>query len=270
MKFTAAVALLGFGLNVAGQLATVEGVITAIQNKVDTFDSAAKSYTGGAPTALQSASDDVISTTNSGVTTVNGSADLDETDALGLTEPVQTLTTHITTAINDLIAKKAQIVAACAGAATLTDLNNQKTAASALATAITSKVPTSLQPIASQLSAGITAAIQKGIDAFTGTTCSSSSSGSGTGTATSSASGSASGSATGTATVTSVGSASGTATGTTIVVAPTTSGAATGTGSSPGGTTTGTSPPLFTNAAVVNNFNAPVGIVAALAALLAF
>jgi len=276
MKVTSAIVLstLGFSLNAAAQLSVIEGVITTIEGKVSSLDTTVKAYNGGSDvSALQSASDGIVSATNSGVSTVKGSADLSETDALGLTSPVQTLTTDIQTSVNDLISKKPQLEAACQGAKVLADLQQQKTAAAALSAAITSKVPTALQSIASQLSAGITEAIQKGIDAFQGspTSCGSSTSSAPASSSTSSAS--ASGTSSAPASTLSTASSSGVAPSSTGV-APSSSGTPTpsssGSGSPTGSSTSTPTSPLFTGAASMNGFSAPAGLVAALAAILAF
>jgi hypothetical protein len=271
MKFTASIILSAVGLALATptievrgptlterDLGTFTSVIASIDSAVKSFDSAVQAYSGGAATSVLSAGNGVTSTTNSGITAINSQPDLNESDALQLTAPVQGLTTDIQTAINDLIAKKTQIVAAGAGGQVELALQAQYTAAGNLANAISSKVPSSLAPIASQLASGITAAIQKGITAFQGTGSSSSSASSASSTA-SQSSGSSSASAT--ATVTSSVAVSSKPAATSSVSVP------------KGSNTTSTgkpSPPLFTNGAASNNIGGPVGLIAALAAVLAF
>jgi hypothetical protein len=262
-------------------LATVTGVISAIQAKVKALDSAINSYNGGDVSAVQSASDSVVSAINSGVATVKGSGDLSQNDALQLPGPVQELTKDVQSAVNDIISKKDKIVAACQGAQTLKDLQQQKTASGALADAITSKVPSSLQGIASQLSSGITAAIQKGIDSYqnaggcsssSSSSASSASSATGTGAATSATSAT---SATITTTATSPGSAAGSSSASSaritssskVVSSTPTSGSGSGSG---GSTTTGSTGPLSTGAASAISVSSSVGIIAALAVLFAF
>lgn len=269
---------LGLALNVAGQVSVIQGVVTSIEGKITTLDSAVKAYTSGSDiSAIQSGSDGLISATNAGVTTVKGSAPLSQSDALGLIQPVQTLISDITTAINDLIAKKAPLQAACQGSNVLTDLNNQKAAAGALANAITAKVPTALQSTAAQLSAGVTNAIQKGIDAFQGSTCTSTSTGpsstssgsSGSSTAPSSSSPAGSSAP---ATSTPAGSSKPGSSSTAKVSPPASSSGAApgGSSSAPGApSASATPPPTFTGAATINGPNAAVGAVAAIAAVLA-
>jgi hypothetical protein len=130
------------------------------------LDAVEKAYTGGDTTALQNASDAVVSATNAGTDTANASADLSDTDALQLVSPIQSLTTDVQDAVNDIIAIKSEIAAAGAQSQTLSDLIAQNTSAIALANAITAKVPAELQRTAASLAAGITNAIQQGIDAY--------------------------------------------------------------------------------------------------------
>ncbi|CRG91626.1 hypothetical protein PISL3812_08676 [Talaromyces islandicus] len=261
---------------------TFQSVLSGIQDVVGTFDTDVKAYSGGDTSKLISDSDDIISTTNKGVSTLSSQPTLSETDALGLTSPVQDLTKKIQTAINDLIDKKSQLVAAGGGATVESGLQDQYDAAKKLSSTITSKVPSELSGIAASLAAGITDAIQKGIDAFKGTGGSTTTGGN-TATATATATGSAT-TAPGTTTAPAPGStATGTATapggasGTQSVPAstgsgsaiPTNPGAATSSGLVPGSSATGSStPPLFTNAATVNKVNA-AGVLAGVAALLA-
>ncbi|TID20718.1 cell wall protein [Venturia nashicola] len=88
------------------------------------------------------------------------------TDALTLQQSAQTLTATASTAVTNLIAKKAIIQQAGASAATLQSLMQQKTAADALAKAVVAKVPANVQSIAQQQTAAIGTSLDKGIAAF--------------------------------------------------------------------------------------------------------
>jgi len=165
MKFST-IPVVAFAMGAAAQLATIQGVITTISNSVGTLDTSAKGYSGGSTSDLLSQSQSLLSAVTSGTTTVKGSADLSQNDALSLTSPVQALQTSIQTLISDLNAKKCQLVAAGGASQVLSNLQQQKTASQALADAITSKVPQALQSIASQLSSGIATALQTGITDF--------------------------------------------------------------------------------------------------------
>lgn len=294
MKFTTSIVALGLAAQALATPTLVErkptavkrdigaftSVIAGIQDVVSTFDTDVKAYSGGDTSKLLSDSSSIISTTNKGVTTLSGQDTLSETDALGLTSPVQDLTKEIQTAINDLIDKKSQLVAAGEGATVESSLQDQYNAAKKLADTITSKVPSELSGIAASLSAGITDAIQKGIDAFKGTGGSTTTGGNTATTAPASATTAPAGTttapapgSTATGTATAPGGASGTqsvpaSTGSGSAV-PTSPGTATSSGLVPGSSGTGTStPPLFTNAASLNKINT-AGALAAVAALFA-
>lgn len=145
---------------------TITGVIADITSKVQSLDGAIKAYNGGNVDKIQAASDDIVATTEDAITTVKGEAVLEDTDALQLTVPIQSLISDISDAIDALISKKEQVAAAGAGPQTYKSLQAQKTAAEALATALTSKVSDSIKSIAATLAKGISDAIQKGISAY--------------------------------------------------------------------------------------------------------
>ncbi|KKK18224.1 hypothetical protein P175DRAFT_0533328 [Aspergillus ochraceoroseus IBT 24754] len=273
MKFTALFALglasaaLATPTKVAREPSLIErdssptSVLAAISAKVSDLASAVSAYSGGDPSAVQSASDAVITVTNSGVATIKSGADLTNADALALTSPVQDLTTQIKGVVSDLIDKKSKFEAACAAGQVLTSLNDQYTAASNLAKVLSAKVPSALSSIAEELSSGITAGIQKGIDAYKGA----SDSGCSTSTSTASASGTAT---TESETATSTtGSATTTATTSSSPVIPTGSSSASGS-SNPTSTPTGSSTSSaasssFTGAANKERFSYAAGALAA-------
>ncbi|BDD61227.1 hypothetical protein MPDQ_004718 [Monascus purpureus] len=147
-------------------VAAVTSVLSAVQGKVQSLDTAIKGWNGGAIDSVLSASDDVVSTINDGVNTIKGSGELSTSDALSLPGPVNDLTDVVKTTIDDLNAKKDQVEKACAVPATQDALKKQYDAAKDLSDTIVSKVPESLASIAQNLAAGITDAIQKGINAY--------------------------------------------------------------------------------------------------------
>ncbi|KAF4260254.1 hypothetical protein KXV31_007530 [Aspergillus fumigatus] len=182
MRFSALTSLLAWGA-FAGVLATptkvswapslverdfaaVTSVVAAISSKVDTLDANIKAYTGGDTSAIVDASADLISTINDGTSTVAAQPALSQVDALNLVNPILALTNKVKTTIDDLISKKSLIVEAGAGPTTYSQLLDQYTASSNLATTLSGKVPEALKQVAEELSSGITSAIQKGIDAY--------------------------------------------------------------------------------------------------------
>ncbi|KAL4912767.1 hydrophobic surface binding protein A-domain-containing protein [Aspergillus aurantiobrunneus] len=141
-------------------------IIDTISEQVSALDSAVSSYNGGDPSSVQDASDTLVETINSAVEQVNSGPDLSNSDALALTGPVQDLTDQVDGVITQLIDKQDQFVEAGAGGQVRDSLNQQYEAASSLAEALSSKVPEALSDIAAELSAGITNAIQRGVDAY--------------------------------------------------------------------------------------------------------
>ena len=173
MKFSTPLFALGFALSVTASplevrdIATFKTVIAGIQTDTDALDTAIKAFTSDGA-AVQAGSDKLVGTINAGVTTINAQPVLSDLDALGLTTPVNTLNDHVTTVVDDSIAKKDAFVAACLGPNVLADLEAQLAGSKALATAVTAKVSDLLKPTAAQLAGKISANIQRGVDAFTG------------------------------------------------------------------------------------------------------
>ncbi|KAL4799302.1 hydrophobic surface binding protein A-domain-containing protein [Aspergillus venezuelensis] len=141
-------------------------IIDTISSQVSNLDSAVDSYSGGDPSSVQDASDTLVSTINSAVEQVNSGDELTNSDAIALTGPVQDLTEQVDAVITKIIDKQDQFVEAGAGGQVKEALNQQYEAASNLADALSSKVPEALSDIAADLSAGITNAIQRGVDAY--------------------------------------------------------------------------------------------------------
>ncbi|PKY05707.1 cell wall manno protein MnpA [Aspergillus campestris IBT 28561] len=144
----------------------VQSLIKDISAKTEALDSAISSYNGGDASKVQSASEELISVTTKGTETVKAGDDLTSSDALGLTSPIQDLTDKIETAVDNLISKKSKFEAAGAAGEIKAALSEQFDAAKGLAEALSAKVPEALSDIADELSAGITKALQKGVDAY--------------------------------------------------------------------------------------------------------
>lgn len=183
MKFTTSVIALGLtaqalaspslverrSTKVQRNAAPFESVISAVDSAVKQFDTQVKSYNGGDVSTLLSDSKNIITVTDGGVSSLQSQGQLTDSDALALTTPVQGLSADVKQSIDDLVAKKSQLVAAGAGGTVESGLQAQLVAANSLATLISNKVPSSLSAVAGDLSSGISSAIQSGIDAFKGT-----------------------------------------------------------------------------------------------------
>jgi hypothetical protein len=195
MKFAiAALALSGaaYGSSILErQVQTIVGVVNEIEKKTTALDTAVKGFSGDVA-GLTSASDDLASTVNKGVTTVNGASSITLTDSVQIQGQVSNLQTAVESVVNDLISKKDALVSAGQGGTVEKQLTDQLTGAKALQAAISSKVPPEVQSLAQQLSAGINTSLEKGIAAFKGT--GGSGAGSSTGSSSSGGSSSSSGS----------------------------------------------------------------------------
>ncbi|KAH8698785.1 hydrophobic surface binding protein A-domain-containing protein [Talaromyces proteolyticus] len=160
--------------NAKRDLASIQGVLTDIGTQVTSLDTSITASNPD-PSAIVAGSTKLVSTINSGVTTVQASAVLSDADALGLVGPVQTLSGNVNHTITDLISIKSKVVSLGYGCTTLSQLQDQLKASNSLSDAIVSKVPAELQSIAKSLAAGISSAIQNGVNSYSDTCTSSSS-----------------------------------------------------------------------------------------------
>jgi phage-related protein len=168
MKYFGAIPLFALAVSatqVKRDLATIQNVLQTLSGDITALDTAVNGFSGDA-TTLQSASDKVIADLNSGATTIQGTSDLSQSDAIGVATYVQGLASGVTTAVNDLISKQSTFQGAGQCGTVLKGLQGQLSGTQAMSTALTSKTPQSLQSVAQQLSAGILADIQRGIDAY--------------------------------------------------------------------------------------------------------
>ncbi|KAL2818660.1 hydrophobic surface binding protein A-domain-containing protein [Aspergillus granulosus] len=143
-------------------------IIASIAEQVTSLGSAIDGYSGGDTSSIKDASDTLVESINTAVTTVNNGPDLSNSDALALTGPVQDLIDQVEGVISTLNGKSDLVVEAGEVSTVQESLQAQYDAASALAEALSSKVPAALEEIAAELSAGITNAIQVGIDHYAG------------------------------------------------------------------------------------------------------
>jgi len=166
MKFQQVLSLLALTSTVYSQGGPiVVGVVGDIDQATKEFDSAVNSFSGDSK-ALLAAQAKVKGIVDSGVAKVKAAPELTIAEAAGLTSQTTTLQTDVEAVVNDLISKKSALIAAGQGATVENGLKDQLAGAQALAAAITSKVPETLKSTATQLSAGIANALQKGVTAF--------------------------------------------------------------------------------------------------------
>ncbi|KAL2825829.1 hydrophobic surface binding protein A-domain-containing protein [Aspergillus cavernicola] len=175
MKFytaISAISLLAPGVlaspaHVHRDIATIQGVLSDINSQVNALETAITASPLD-PESVLSQSDTLVQTITDGVATVNAQPALNQIDALGLVTPTQALADDTDATVQSLIGAQQAIVDLGFGCSTLESLEAQFDAATALATAIVSKVPAALADISQELADTIAAAIQAGIDAYQG------------------------------------------------------------------------------------------------------
>lgn len=162
MRFTT----LAFATGAIAQITVLTPVVDKIVADIGTLNTAIQGYTGGDGADVLAAGKKLLDDIKSGVTTAKGSSDLTQTDAVQLSAPFTSLQSATEGVIKGLASKKCNFVSSGKAAEVLSNLQDQMTTSKALAEAITSKVPTALQSVASSLSGGIATALQGGVDSF--------------------------------------------------------------------------------------------------------
>ncbi|KAK2745076.1 hypothetical protein CKAH01_18293 [Colletotrichum kahawae] len=151
------------------QLATIQGAVTSVQQSLLKLDTAVKAANDASTVAaVQTAATDVQSALTKAQTDIKGAQALQLQEALGLQQLATDLTSTATTTVDDLIAKKATFDQLGISQVVAQQLTAQKQASAGLGQAIVSKVPAIGQGIAQQSIDQITAAIDKGIQAYGG------------------------------------------------------------------------------------------------------
>ncbi|KAF2673839.1 hypothetical protein BT63DRAFT_437439 [Microthyrium microscopicum] len=150
--------------------AIITGEMTSIGAALDTLDTAITGLTdANAATAakdLVSKSEAVAKAITAATGKIGSAAEVPLTDAISISTAANTLTSKTDKTITDLIEKKAIIAKVNEVATVKTQLNNQKTAADALAKAIVSKLPAAAKSIGESQAGKISASIAKGVAAF--------------------------------------------------------------------------------------------------------
>lgn len=134
----------------------VEGVIAAVQSKIDGLTSAAQSFSGSIQPVLD-ASNALIDSITAGTTTVQGSSNLSVSEALAIVAPVKELRTHAQTLDDEVKGKISTIESVKGCGLTRTQLGKISDDAHALIDAIVAKVPAAVQGVAKDQASKITA-----------------------------------------------------------------------------------------------------------------
>ncbi|KAL1959197.1 hypothetical protein VTO42DRAFT_2702 [Malbranchea cinnamomea] len=175
MKFGATVVTLGLAIGasfaepipkVKRALQDYVDVITGINDQVNLVGTLFSAYTGGDASAIVQAGEDLVALINQGTSDVNGFDPLSVADGLSLVQPILDLTDDVNATIDIVISKEAVVDANNYHDTVVQNLQDQKAASDGLAAAITAKTPAELADLAAELAAGVSAAIQRGIDAY--------------------------------------------------------------------------------------------------------
>ncbi|KAL1960855.1 hypothetical protein VTO42DRAFT_5838 [Malbranchea cinnamomea] len=174
MKLSTCLMTLGLTLGVTAKPATFArrgiddflGIISGINDAVDGLTSLIEGYTGGPGTEVIEASNELVAQIRQGVEIANAQPELTTTEGFRLTQPVLDLTKDVENVIGLLIEKKELSIENGIASTVKQNLNDQYDAATALAEAISAKMPAALQDLAKQLADGVSNAIKKGVDAY--------------------------------------------------------------------------------------------------------
>ncbi|KAF2752797.1 hypothetical protein EJ05DRAFT_505676 [Pseudovirgaria hyperparasitica] len=160
---------------VLAAISSISSATTALNNGITSFSGAGDAQTSyqsvqnsGDADSLEAASKAVIDAINTGNTNVGPIGQLELTDALQLQDPTKALGELVTQTVNNAISKKDAFTSAGVAGTVLEQLQQQQSAANTFSTTVVGKVPEAAQSIAQGLVQPITDALQKGVDAFQG------------------------------------------------------------------------------------------------------
>ncbi|KAF4786035.1 hypothetical protein HER10_EVM0012768 [Colletotrichum scovillei] len=150
------------------QLSVIQGAVTSVQGALTKLNTAVQGVGNDVASAqpILAASTEVQNTLSKAATDIQGAQPLQLQEALGLQQTATDLTSSATTLIDTLVSKKPNFDQIGVSSVVLQNLQQQKTASASLGTAIVSKVPAIGQGIAQQSIDQITAALDKGIQAY--------------------------------------------------------------------------------------------------------
>ncbi|KAL3462819.1 hydrophobic surface binding protein A-domain-containing protein [Aspergillus heterothallicus] len=149
-------------------LADYTAVFDGISTQVAAVADSVSAYVAGSSPAdaVQTASDQLVTTITDGAAAIPGFDALANADALALVTPIQDLTADVSSLVDAVVGAKSNFDADGRSADVLSSLQDQQGAAEALRDAITPKVPDALQDTAAELANGIVSEIQRGVDAY--------------------------------------------------------------------------------------------------------
>lgn len=152
-------------------LATFEAVLDSVDTGINNLDTAVNAYTGGPGTNVINVSNQLITTINTGKTTIDGQPQLTLSEALALQGPVEALTDSATTLVDDLTTKRPLFISnnLCNTARGLVGRIN--TSSNALINSVVAKVPSGAQGIAERLVRDLRAQLTRATTNFNAANC---------------------------------------------------------------------------------------------------
>ncbi|KYK54408.1 hypothetical protein DCS_06366 [Drechmeria coniospora] len=152
-------------------VSTVVGILTQVQNGIDSLDASIKVFTSNSVPTVKAKSVSLVATIKAGISTVKGSSALTLYDTIALFNPVNELKAHAQTLANDLKAKRSALRAANQCDETRQQIADIKGASQALITAIVAKVPADGKAVAQSQANGITDVLSQAQANFSGSQC---------------------------------------------------------------------------------------------------
>jgi hypothetical protein len=154
-------------------IAAFESAFSAIDDAINTFDTAVKALTpttdvSSALPDLTTKSDAIVTALDDGTTTVTAQPALSLTDAVQLLSLSNTLTSSANQTVTDLITAKPEIDAAGEDSFVVTQLTSVKTASQGFIAAVVAKVPSAVQGLANSQASQVITALDTGITTFGG------------------------------------------------------------------------------------------------------
>ncbi|KAG5969403.1 hypothetical protein E4U58_001459 [Claviceps cyperi] len=219
MKFSATVTIIA-AAGAYADLQIVKTVLSDVSSGIESLDTAAKGFSGDIG-AVKSKADSLIATLKKGKSTVDGSSDLTLQDAIGLSEPVQSLSKKGQTLLDTFKSKRSNFEKAGACETVRGELKDINDNSKALIKSVVDKVPKDAQTIAEGLAAGLTKVLAQAQDDFSEANCKDSEGATSTGEPSKTASETSSKTATATASETATKTAPGTTMTPSVTIAPT-------------------------------------------------
>lgn len=164
------VASLAHGLVVPRDQKTVVGVFSSVQTAIDNLDNVVK---GGVSDLgpLLDASNKLISAISTGTSTVSGTTPLTLIETIKIIKPVQALEAHAKTLVDDLKAKKPQIVQGGLCQVVESQIGTINQDSQALVKATISKVPQIAQDVAAKVAQPILDTLTDAMTSFNDQNC---------------------------------------------------------------------------------------------------